>query len=436
MRPIEAQRHRKKQMQVITPEFLANIPNTAAMLILVALLLFLRRRHPKLAIRGWLLALGFIFVYQLAWFLGASSKEWMRLTSHALILYGEILAALTLACYRHTQDDSHRVDLPFVILNTIPLLVFSAFYGYYVFSPWPYAISTGAGILLLLGTTAWRKKNWLLALAGSVCLFITGALAWTAHYRGAQYWLLFCIFVVAIGNLRLTLPPKTLGRFVILASMSIWALSFLVHPWIINIPLWRPFADELWDLQKFFLCIGLLLVLLEDQVASTQWLALHDQLTDLPNRRLLDDWLENAITEARRTRSRLTVLLVDLDGFKAINDSCGHPIGDWVLCETARRMEGQIDSREMLARLGGDEFVIVSPLAATDEAIHHLETRLRQAIEEPLHIQGKQLSVGGTFGVAIYPDDTRDCDPKKIAPTLLRISDQRMYLRKTGRKIE
>ncbi len=420
-------------MQVTVPEFLARIPSTAAMPILVALLLSLRRRHPKLAIRGWLLALGFIFVSQLAWFLGASSIHWVRLTAHTLILYGEILAALALACYRHTQDASYKIDFTFVALNSAPLLVFSAFYGYYVFSPWPYAITTGAGILILLGTTVWRKQNRLFALGGSISLFITGALAWKADYRGAQYWLLFCIFAVAIGNLQATLPPKTLGRLAILASMSIWAVSFLVHPWVVSVPRWRPFADEVWELQKFFLCVGLLLVLLEDQVVSTQWLALHDQLTNLPNRRLLDDWLEDAIAKARRNRSKLTVLLVDLNGFKAINDSHGHPIGDYVLCETARRMESQIYQQEMLARLGGDEFVIVSPLAVSHETIHHLEMRLQQAIQEPILIQGKQLSVSGTFGAATYPYDAHDCDSKRIAPTLLRLSDQRMYRRKTER---
>ncbi len=418
----------------MNPELLAKFPDAAALPILVALLVLMRRRYPSLATRNWLLALTFIFISQQDRFVSLLPvQHWLHLVIHTLLVVGQVLAALTLACYRHPNQKPEKIDLPFLILNAIPLLIFSSLYGCYVFVVGAYMVAAGLGIVILLSTSLWRKKSLPLAMAGSICFAIAAALVYNLHYRTAAYWLLFCVFAVAVIRLRKALPNGAIGKHVILISLSVWAVSFLVHPWAVTMPMWTPLANELWDLQKFFLCIGMLLVLLEDQVASTQWLALHDQLTDLPNRRLLDDWLDDAITTAQQTGEKLVVLLVDLDGFKAINDSCGHAIGDYVLREVAQRMQSRLEQHEMLARLGGDEFVIVSPHATSPTDLHRLEIRFQEAIRQPLQVQGQQLSVGGTFGASTYPEDVLNCDPKRIAATLLHISDQRMYQRKTAR---
>jgi diguanylate cyclase (GGDEF)-like protein len=418
----------------MNPELLAKFPDAAALPILVALLVLMRRRYPSLATKNWLLALTFIFISQQDRFVSLLPvQHWLRLAVHTLLVVGQILAALTLACYKRPNQKPGKTDLPFLIFNAIPLLVFSTLYGYYIFVVWPYMVTAGAGVVILLSSSFWRKKSIPLALVGSICFGIAAALAYGLHYRTAEYWLLFCVFSLAIIRLRHALPNGSIGKYVILTSLSVWAVSFLIHPWAITMPAWNPLANELWDLQKFFLCIGMLLVLLEDQVTSTQWLALHDQLTDLPNRRLIDDWLDDAIATARQTGNGLAVLLIDLNGFKTINDTCGHAVGDYVLREVAQRMQSKLEKHEMLARLGGDEFVIVSPQATSDEDIHRIEIRLQEAIQKPLHIQGKQLSVSGTFGASTYPEDTLNCDPKRIAATLLHISDQRMYQRKTAR---
>jgi len=218
-----------------------------------------------------------------------------------------------------------------------------------------------------------------------------------------------------------------------LASLGVCAAIFIFHPLVFARPYWQPFSLQVWELQKFFLCIGMLLVLLEDQVASTQWLALHDQLTGLPNRRLLDDRLEAAIEAARRTNASLAVFLVDLDGFKAINDTYGHAIGDLVLVEVGRRMAAQLRPGDTLARLGGDEFVIVCPSLPTPSHVPHLEGRLQHSLSEPIHLPGLELLIGGTFGCATYPEDVTPDDPNRIAPSLLHIADARMYSRKSAR---
>ena len=416
------------------PAFLENIPAAAALPILLALLIVLRRRHANFATRDWILALGCIFFAQLETFSAMSRHHWLYTAGHTTLLIGQLLAAVVLAAHRPPNHNYPKAGLPFTALNTLPLIAVSIIYGCYIFSPGAYLAASVFGIVMLLGTSLWQKKSMLLALAGSACYVISATLAHAGYYRSAEYWLLFCVYVIAIANLYITLPRRTLGRFAILTSMSIWALTFLVHPWVwVNAPQWAPFARQVWELQKFFLCIGVLLLFLEEQVATTQWLAVHDQLTSLPNRRLLDEWLKQTIAAASAHSGKFAVLLVDLDGFKAVNDTHGHAIGDYVLAEIARRMQTHLDQGKMLARLGGDEFVIVSSQIETPADIDQLEQRLQQAIREPLHVQGRDISVGGTFGTATYPEDALDCDPAKIAPTLLHIADQRMYRRKPAR---
>ena len=416
------------------PEFLAKIPSAAAMPILVGLLVLMRRRHPELSTRGWLAALGFIFVAQLQPVLVMiPARPSLHLTVHALLLNGELLAGLTLATYKHRNGKPGRPCRWFVILNTVPLIVFTTLYGYYVFVPRLYFIAAAAGIAAFLWTAYQGKISLTRAGLESAAFVVSAAFIYWGQYRMGEYWLLLCVFVVAILNLHATLPPRTVGKLAILTSMSVWALFYLVHPWAVKSAPWFQFTNELWDLQKFLLCIGMLLVLLEDQVESTHWLALHDQLTNLPNRRMLDDHLDNLIAEAGRNGGKLLLLMVDLNGFKAVNDTYGHATGDMALCEVARRMQCTLHTREMLVRLGGDEFVIVSPHLNNDWDIEQMETRLQKALQEPILIAGQELTVSGTFGSATYPDDTIHCDPRRIAATLLHVSDERMYSRKMAR---
>jgi len=418
----------------LSSDLLAKVPNALAMPILIGLLSLLRRRHPTLATRSWLLALTFIVIAQLELLVSFHPRNrWILVFPHVLLVVGQILAAITLACHRHTSQRNDPIDVPFLVLNTLPLLVFSTLYGYYILVPSAYLAIAVAAIAILIATSLWRKKYLQRALIGSVCYAIAGALAYTLHFRGAQYWLLFCVFVLAIINLRASLPQRTLGRSTMLASLGVCAAIFIFHPLVFARPYWQPFSLQVWELQKFFLCIGMLLVLLEDQVASTQWLALHDQLTGLPNRRLLDDRLEAAIEAARRTNASLAVFLVDLDGFKAINDTYGHAIGDLVLVEVGRRMAAQLQPGDTLARLGGDEFVIVCPSLPTPSHVPHLEGRLQHSLSEPIHLPGLELLIGGTFGCATYPEDVTPDDPNRIAPSLLHIADARMYSRKSAR---
>ena len=158
------------------------------------------------------------------------------------------------------------------------------------------------------------------------------------------------------------------------------------------------------------------------------YLAQHDSLTDLPNRVLLNDRLNEAIALSSRHRRNLAVLFLDLDRFKHINDSLGHVVGDRLLQSVGRRLFTCVRSSDTISRQGGDEFVILlwEVRHAQDAAI--TAEKMLQALREPHHIDGHVLHVTGSIGIATYPDDGTD------AETLMKKADFAMYYAKdTGR---
>ena len=154
--------------------------------------------------------------------------------------------------------------------------------------------------------------------------------------------------------------------------------------------------------------------------------AMHDQLTGLANRKLLEERLEAAIAAASRSRRPLSVVFVDLDGFKAINDSLGHRVGDEVLAEVAARLRSVARAGDSVARYGGDEFVIVCEDAAPDAGATIAE-RFRQAVRRPLERVPPRYAVAASIGVAVW-EPAQGSAPD--ADLLLRTADEAMYASK------
>jgi diguanylate cyclase (GGDEF)-like protein len=152
---------------------------------------------------------------------------------------------------------------------------------------------------------------------------------------------------------------------------------------------------------------------------------------------MLDTSLKSEIEWAQRNNGRLTLVMIDLNGFKQVNDSYGHLAGDFVLHEVARRLRAHLRATEIVARMGGDEFVIVSRAAVSEEAVRAMEVLLRKWIREPIDWDGKRLWVDGSMGSARFPedvarwsDDVAQDPAEKLAGALLRIADLRMYQQK------
>jgi diguanylate cyclase (GGDEF)-like protein len=153
--------------------------------------------------------------------------------------------------------------------------------------------------------------------------------------------------------------------------------------------------------------------------------ALHDGLTGLPNRTLLRDRLVQAIAGARRAKERVSLLVLDLNGFKAVNDTFGHHAGDQVLQAVAIRFTAVLRAADTVARLGGDEFAIVLP--ATDDP-SGVAAKLVDALEDPVIVDGQPLTVSVSIGVSRFPDDGAEPD------ALLRRADAGMYSAKRARQ--
>ncbi len=148
--------------------------------------------------------------------------------------------------------------------------------------------------------------------------------------------------------------------------------------------------------------------------------ALHDSLTGLPNRALLQDRLDQDIHRAHRQKKSMALMLLDLDHFKEINDTLGHPVGDQVLKKVGQRLSDFLRESDTVARLGGDEFAIIATDIDEDDARNFVE-KIILAIKQVVHVDKQNLYVGASIGVAMYPDHGQD------VATLVRHVDIAMY---------
>jgi len=313
---------------------------------------------------------------------------------------------------------------------------------------------------LLLGTaelwsTPWagrflRWRNWVLALA------VVGAVvSISLYYRdlnpfGPRFTVRIAVrsliigvaFLVAAVGVILTRserPSRRLGRGFVGGSFALFAATQLHFFWVSMrqrtvisdgyYPLYSGFIDFV---LVFTMGLGVVIWLLEEEHTKAQSttqeiasLAFHDPLTGLPNRKLLVDHLTRAIYQARRDKCNLAVYFIDLDRFKVINDSLGHAAGDKVLQAVSSRVTAALREADTVARMGGDEFVALTPdIHGVEDAVH-IAQKVRDAIREPIQIEGRELFVSASMGVAVYPADG------EIAETLLKNADTAMYRAKS-----
>jgi diguanylate cyclase (GGDEF)-like protein len=153
--------------------------------------------------------------------------------------------------------------------------------------------------------------------------------------------------------------------------------------------------------------------------------AFHDELTELPNRNLFYDRLEQAIRSARREQRNLPLLFMDLDRFKEINEALGHPVGDQLLRQIGPRLRETLRESDTVARLGGDEFAVLLPSSGDAQDATEVARRVLQSLEQPFVIDGVKLDVEGSIGIAVFPEHGADAD------ALIRKAEVAMYTAKT-----
>ncbi|HNQ03972.1 MAG TPA: EAL domain-containing protein [Thiobacillaceae bacterium] len=155
--------------------------------------------------------------------------------------------------------------------------------------------------------------------------------------------------------------------------------------------------------------------------ATITFQAYHDQLTSLPNRTLFHDRLGQAMVQAKRHAQNMAIMFLDLDRFKVVNDTLGHPIGDSLLQAVAQRLKACLREGDTLSRIGGDEFMLLLPLIHSRENVIFIAEKILSALKTPFNIEGHEIFIGVSIGIALYPEDGDNRE------TLIKHADIAMY---------
>ena len=401
----------------------AFLPDLFALTILIAILLMVRRRHSEARADAWLLGLFLTLIEAVAHTFYA--REGMPASIlHVIVVDCYMLAGLVFIWAAGDQRLTHTSRMLYLSLNGVALLGLTTVYGLNIRVSRAYVPVIVAGIVLGVASSIFLRHKWRYAV---LCM-----LGWTAiavlvshgMFRQAVYWCIGCVYAIPALNFQRRLEKHSTGKLAIVTGFCIWALCFFFHPWIVTKIAYADVASHVWNMQKSLISLGMILIMLEQQASSNEWLALHDDLTGLPNRRMFASRLTHAIEHSDASKTSLALVVLDLNGFKKINDTLGHLAGDHVLREVSTALRKNIRTSDTVARLGGDEFIIVATDMANEMSVQRFTDSLRSAIERPMLLNGQPISVSASLGIAIYPDDATD------ATRLLRLADQRMYLNK------
>jgi len=159
-----------------------------------------------------------------------------------------------------------------------------------------------------------------------------------------------------------------------------------------------------------------------------RFMAYHDNLTALPNRNTFNNLLGAELANAKRYKHKTAVMFLDLDGFKQVNDACGHGVGDELLKEVSTMLKDSVRESDTVARMGGDEFTILLPRIKGDDDARKVANKIISLFSKPIEIEMYKLSIGTSIGMAVYPEDGNNPE------TLVKHADEAMYRAKQGGK--
>ena len=232
---------------------------------------------------------------------------------------------------------------------------------------------------------------------------------------------LFTVYLGCTLHFWYTYRRATAGAFITIAGFLAWASVFVVAPFMQSFFSGVHIESEVWNLPKYVVAVGMILLLLENQIEHNKYLALHDDLTGLPNRRLFQDRLASALERARRTEAQAGLLIIDLDRFKQVNDTLGHHVGDLLLQRVATIFSERVRRSDTVARTGGDEFSVILEEPTSREEALHVGQSLIELLSEPIQLGQHNVRVGASVGIAVFPYDAPDME------TLCIQADLRMY---------
>lgn len=402
---------------------LSILPTLSALTIFVCCFRPLVRRagsHTNIWLLGWTFLLAHYLVMMLP------AGKGLQDSLHALLgIWAEEVCAL---CFMlgASAISGHTSSRLFVASVSVPVLFQSFLYSFDFTHPALRLLATLlllAPLLLILAAPQHRARA-VSHLAGIFALLAIFLLPFPRLNAYIVLNILLCALFVSASYLTFVYAPRlSRGSRLMTGGLAIWGLSFLlqtVDRQGINVQLWHAILD----LPRYIVAAGMILSLLDEYVNKTEDLALHDPLTNLPNRRLFDLRLEQAFEESRRTKTPLACLVIDVDNFKQINDTMGHPVGDGLLQALARRLSWNLGPRDMLARTGGDEFTAILVEASDEYHVRFVAGAMMAAGCVPVSVDHHQIDVRISIGIAVYPRDARNSDE------LHKIADDAMYYAK------
>lgn len=412
----------------------ATLPNLVALSILVVVFWAISRKATCERVQLWLVGWVLVLLHFAADFASADGGTWslvaatVSLDTLALATIAFLISVSAIASDRLSQIClASALGIP--ALAFIDAVIWGVsgkgwYYGLVV-------IGTLAPVLVL-----WRRSrhgNFDTAGLAVGSLLVAGVMTWVITIGQPELGLtvLFAALNLATAFLYWNHHRRTsAGVLTAVSGFALWGAVFPVSLLLQAVAPQAHVESEVWNIPKYLVAVGMILTLLENQIARSTYLAYHDELTELPNRRLLEDRLDQALAQADRTGNKVAVLVLDLDHFKEVNDNFGHRVGDNALQEVVTRLASRIRASDTLARSGGDEFTVVSHVADGQGAAV-LVSALESSLSEPIPVHGKQVNIGLSVGLALYPDDGSDPDELRAA------ADRAMYIAKrAARQIE
>jgi len=405
---------------------LSVLPNLVALTVLVLVFWAISRKASTERLKLWLAGWMLILLHFADQFVEADQGLWGQITAVGSLVC-LILATVAFLISVSFSASHRRRQLELAIATAVPAIAYIVAALQDAGNAYYYVIIALAAIAPVLACRSgfWQSKLKLFSgLSGVVVA--AGLAAWAVHAGrpelGITVFLTTLNLSVAIlywlAYRRITTGVMTcVGGFVLWSA--VFPVSVLLNLYVPSVRL----EPEVWNIPKYLVAVGMILTLLEDQITTSRYFAYHDELTGLPNRRLLEDRLTKALALASRSGTKVAVLLLDLDRFKEVNDTYGHRGGDIALREVVAKLAPCIGPGDTLARSGGDEFTVVCDVADLREA-QALSTALESALAAPIRINDTEVQTGLSIGLALYPDNGSGPDELHAA------ADHAMYVAK------
>jgi diguanylate cyclase (GGDEF)-like protein len=403
------------------------IPDLAAVALLASAFASVSRRNQTPVSRLWLTGWIMIVLHFAAFTFLPAPGIWGILAANiglAALIWAGLLFMWASVPDRH-ESYSRWMLAALLLVNTLYIVLISADTA----PAW--ALNTVAvllgGLPLAIAVVYSRKFNHpmrrgLVALYCALSIF----LLLVQHRPGngadlAQNALLFTVYFACCIHFWHMYRRGTAGAFVTIAGFLAWSLVFVVAPAAMAFLPQVHIEGEVWNLPKYVVAVGMILLLLEDQIEHNEYLALHDMLTALPNRRLFQDRLGLSLERARREGTQTALMVIDLDGFKEVNDTLGHHVGDLLLQRVGSIFSGRVRGCDTVARTGGDEFSVILEENPSRQEAMEVSEALMELLIQPQEIEGHTVTVGASVGVALFPEDASDMQSLCIK------ADLRMY---------